>query len=131
VRKQKKAELLIEKFNNAGTTSIDDIAQKLNVTAADAENVSMANNYIAGIGNEPALVGTIFTEKAGKITKPIQGENGVCVVSVTSFKEPEPTKDYSNNMKQIADQRKSRSDFELFNALKEKANIEDNRGKFY
>lgn len=130
VRKQKKAEMLIEKFNGAGTSSIDAIAQKLNVTAADADNVSMSNNYIAGIGNEPSLVGVIFATKANQLTKPVKGDNGVAVVFVKSLIEPQPTKDYSNNLKQIADQRKSRSDYEVFNALKEKANIEDNRGKF-
>lgn len=130
VRKQKKAEMLIEKFNTAGTGSIDAIAQKLNVTAADADNISMSNNYVMGIGNEPSLVGVIFATKANQLTKPVKGDNGVSVVFVKSFKEPEPTKDYSNNLKQIADQRKSRSDYEVFNALKEKASIEDNRGKF-
>ena len=41
VRKQKKAELLIEKFNNASAASVDAIAQKLNVTATDAENITV------------------------------------------------------------------------------------------
>ena len=121
----------IVEFNTAKAASVDDIAKKLNVTAADADNVTLSNNYIAGLGNEATVVGTIFALKAGQITKPLKGDNGVSQVLVKSFKEPIPTKDYSANLKQLADQRKSRSDYEVFNALKEKANIEDNRGKFY
>ena len=131
VRKQKKGQLLAEKITNAGAGSIDAIAQKLNVTAADADNINFANGYVAGIGNEPKVIGTIFSTKPNQVTKPIIGDNGVTIVMVKSINEGVTTKDFSANIKQLADQRKSRSDYELFNALKEKANIEDNRGKFY
>lgn len=131
VRKIKKADILIEKFNKAGGATIDEIAQKLNTTATDADNVTFANNYIPGIGNEPAVVGTIYNAKANQITKPIKGDNGVAVVYIVSVKEAPPITDIPGNKKQITDQRKSRSDYEVFNALKEKANIDDNRGRFY
>ncbi len=131
VRKIKKGELLAEKITNAGGGSIDAIAQKLNVTAADADNINFTNGYAAGIGNEPKVIGAIFSTKPNQLTKPIIGDNGVTIVLVKSINEGVTTKDFSANIKQITDQRKSRSDYELFNALKEKANIEDNRGKFY
>ena len=131
VRKTKKADILIEKFNKASGTTIDEIAQKLNTTATDADNVTFANNYIPGIGNEPAVVGTIYNAKANQITKPIKGDNGVAVVYIVSVKEAPPITDIPGNKKQITDQRKRRSDYEVFNALKEKANIDDNRGRFY
>ena len=69
--------------------------------------------------------------KASQMSKPLKGDNAVTVIFIKSFKEPAPTTDYSANIKQILDQRKSRSDYELQNALKEKANVEDNRGRFY
>jgi len=131
VRKQKKAEVLIEKFKKASGTTVDDIASKLNVPAADGDNVNFANGYIPNFGNEPVIVGTIFAMKSGQVSQPIKGENGVAVVTVKSFQEPPATTDYSANIKTVSDTRKSRSDYEVFNALKEKANIEDNRGKFY
>ena len=49
---------------------------------------------------------------------------------VKSFNTPVETKDYSANMKQLKDQRNSRSEYEVLNTLKEKASIEDNRAKF-
>ncbi len=133
VIKEKKAELLIEKINKqaAGASSIEIVAQKLNVGAMDADNISMSNTYIPNAGNEPRVVGTAFAMKAGQLSKPIKGDNGVFMITVKSFTEPAATKDYETNRKQLTEQRKSRSEYEVFNALKEKAKIEDNRGKFY
>lgn len=130
-RKIKKAQMLLDKFNAAGTTDIDALAQKLNVTATDSVTVNFANSYIAGMGNEPAMVGTIFATKAGSTTKPIKGDNAVAVIMVKAITPAPPTTDFSANTKQLTDQRRSRSEYEIVNTLKEKANIEDGRSKFY
>jgi peptidyl-prolyl cis-trans isomerase D len=131
VRRQKKLDMLVEKFNGAGSGNVDAIAQKLNVTASDADGVNFANSFIAGMGNEPVIVGTVFGMKAGQTSKPVKGENSVVVVNVKSFTEPAATTDYSANTKQLAEQNRARSEYEIFNTLKEQANIEDFRGKFY
>lgn len=130
-RKQKKGEMLIEKMNATGAKSVDDMAAKLNTAAMDADNVSFASPFVPGLGNEPKLVGTAFGMKAGQLSKPIAGDNGVCVMFVKAFTEPVAKTDFSDNAKQLGDQRRSRSEYEVLNALKETANIEDNRGKFY
>jgi peptidyl-prolyl cis-trans isomerase D len=133
VKKEKKAEMLIEKFTKlAGSaTTLEDVAQKLNATVQEAEKVSLSSTFLAASGNEPRVAGNAFAMKQGQLSKPIKGDNGVYVIAVKSFTEIPVTKDYEANRKQILEQRKSRSDYDLFNALKEKANIEDNRGKFY
>ena len=131
VRKNKKAEKMIEKIEAAGATTIDALAQKMNTTTTDVEAINFQNPYVQGLGNEPKVVGTIFGMKQGTMSKPIQSESGVIVLYVKSISEPAAITDYSTNIKQIVDQRRSRSEYEVFNALKEKANVEDNRGKFY
>lgn len=130
-RRVKKGEMITEKMNTAGGKTVDEIAQKINAIAADAENVNFVNPYIQGLGSEPKVVGTIFGMKANMMSKPIAGDNGVCVVFVNSFTDPQPATDYSSNARSIADQRKSRSDYEVLNSLKEMSGIEDNRGRFY
>lgn len=130
-RKKKKGDMLIEKMNATGAKSVDDMAAKLNTAAMDADNVSFASPFVPGLGNEPKLVGTAFGLKAGQLSKPVAGDNGVCVLYVKSFTEPAPTTDYSSSGKQLSEQRRARSEYEVSNALKEAANVEDNRGKFY
>jgi peptidyl-prolyl cis-trans isomerase D len=132
-KKDKKAEMLMEKFKtkSAGATTIDAIAQTLGVNLVSAENVNFAGSYIQGIGNEPRLLGLMFTMKQGQVTPPVKGMNGVFVASVEKINEPAEPKDLSASQKQLGDQRKQRSEYEVFNALKEKAKVEDYRGKFY
>lgn len=130
-RKQKKAEMLVAKFEGAKAGSIDEIAAKLNITATDAENVNFVNGYVPGMGNEPKVVGAVFAMKQGQLSGPLTGETGVCVVFVKGFTEPGPTTDYSAQAKSLAEQRRSRSDYEVGAALKEKVGVEDNRGRFY
>lgn len=131
VRKEKKAEILKAKIKAAEATTIEALAQKLNITTTDVDAINFQNPYVQGLGNEPRVVGTIFGMKQGALSKPIRSESGVIVLYVKSFTEPEAITDFSVNKKELADQRRSRSEYEVFNALKEKANIEDNRGKFY
>ncbi len=133
VIKQKKGDLLVEKINKqaAGATTIDAVAQKMSVSATEVPNASMANTFIPSAGNEPRVIGTAFSTKEGELSKPVKGENGVFVFTVLKFIDPAPVKEYETNRKQLLDSRKGRSEYEVFNALKEKANIEDNRGKFY
>ena len=131
VRKQKKADMLVEKINSANASTVDALAQKLNSPAADADNITLSNPYLPGIGNEPKVVGAVFALKAGQMSKPVKGDNAVIVFSIKEIKEAPPATDYTMQSKQLADQRRSRADYEVFNALKEKAGIADNRGKFY
>jgi len=131
--KEKKAKMLMEQLSSKaqGATSIDAVATKLNVPAQPADNVSFASNYIQGIGAEPRLLGTIFSSKAGQLFKPVKGDNSVLVFVVEKVTEPPANKDYTAAQKQLMDSRASRSEGEVFSALKAKAKIEDNRGKFY
>ena len=68
--------------------------------------------------------------KAGNTSKAIKGDNGVFVVNVLSVKDAVLPQDFKGKQKEIEQMNTGRVDYELFDALKEKANIEDHRGKF-
>jgi peptidyl-prolyl cis-trans isomerase D len=80
---------------------------------------------------EPAVVGAIVTMKPNTVSAPIKGMNGVYVVSVNSFTEAVMPKDIKETRQQVTQQLQQRASYEVSNALREKANIEDRRGKFY
>jgi peptidyl-prolyl cis-trans isomerase D len=132
-KKDKKAVMLKEKAGEAanGATTIENIAAKLKTQVQLAENVTFANPNLQGAGREPAVVGSAFALKQGAISKPIEGNSGVYIVVVTNYSVPPALKDYAATKNQMLNNIKSRSDYELFNALKEKAQVEDNRGRFY
>jgi peptidyl-prolyl cis-trans isomerase D len=131
--KDKKAEMLMDRFNKqaAGASNIDAVGQKLNLPVMAAQNVLFSNGYIEGVGNVQRVVGTIFASKQGQLSKPVKGENEVIVFTVEQFGEPGSQKDYTTYQKQIMDSHSSRSEYETFNALKDKADVVDNLGRFY
>lgn len=130
--RDKKAETFIAEFNTkAGTSkSIDDIASKMGLTAEKADNLTFSAFNVAAIGREDALIGTATALKAGMTSKAIKGDNGVFVVSVASVTDAVLPKDFKGKQVEIERMNAGRVDYELFDAIKEKAGIEDHRGKF-
>ena len=79
--REKKAKMLAEK---AKGTSLEAIASANKVEVKTATGLSMNNPTIIGEGREPKVVGTAFGLKQNKVSNPIEGENGVYVIEVTS-----------------------------------------------
>ncbi|MES2514404.1 MAG: SurA N-terminal domain-containing protein [Bacteroidota bacterium] len=130
--RDKKAETFIKEFETkAGASkSIDDIAAKMGLTAEKSDNLTFSAFNVAAIGREDALIGTATAMKAGSTSKAIKGDNGVFVVSVASVKDAVLPADFKGKQQEIERMNGGRVDYELFDALKAKANIEDHRGKF-
>ncbi|HRH64439.1 MAG TPA: peptidyl-prolyl cis-trans isomerase, partial [Bacteroidia bacterium] len=132
-KKEKKAQQFAASFkaSMAGVASLDQLAPKVKSTVEKVENQAFANATVMGIGREGSLVGTLFTMKPNKISEPIKGDAGVFVVQVNEVIAAAPAKDYKNNQTQVQTNLKQRVDYELFEALKEKAEVQDGRAKFY
>ncbi len=133
-RKDKKAEMLIEKVSTAmtGASKLQDIGTKLQVPVTPITAQNFENNNIAYVGPDNLMVGTIFgTTSTGKIIGPIKGDNGVYVYSLTKF-NPAPTiQDYSQYKNEIQMQLSQRIESGSLDALKDIKNVKDNRFMFY
>ncbi len=131
--KDKKAEMLTEKFNNAlkDAKTIDELAAKLNTTVKTNDMLQFATAAFPEVGREPAITGTLLASDAGKMSQPLKGNNVVMVAIVVQFTDPQGEPDISTVRNQKLASLKQRSERDVPSALKEKANIEDNRGKFY
>lgn len=133
VKKERKAKDMEQKLNAQinGVSSIDAVASKLGQTALSAEKITFASGGIMGVGREPALVGTLFTLKPGQLSKVIKGNAGVYVVQLDSLSEPVMPKEFSGYKQMLTENFKQRASYEVFNVLKEKAEVKDYRIKFY
>lgn len=131
--RDKKAEKFIADLTAAksGVSSIDDLAKKVNETAVDAKDVTFAMYAIPGAGSEGSLLGTAVSIKQNTLSAPIKGKSGVFVIVVNNVKQVPAPKDYNDQKKRASGNTAMRVDYEVFDALKEEANIVDNRGKFY
>lgn len=133
VRNMVKGKMLKDKFDKAlaGASSIDQVAQKVGKSAIHVENVVFANPVIPGVALENAVVGTVFGLQPNKPSKAIEGNTGVYVVQVNGFTNPSAISDINGQKKQMLAAKAQRAWGSIFRALQDKAEIVDNRVKFF
>jgi len=129
---QVKAKQLTQKLQSAlnGASSIQQVAQKAGATVVPVENIVFANPVIPGLSLENKVIGTVFGMQPKKLSKAIEGSNGVYVVSLDSFLNPAPLTNTVREKEQISQTMMQQADNRLFEALKDKANVKDYRAKF-
>jgi len=122
--KEKKYQKLMAKMSGK---SLDDIAKSENVEVQQAE-VVFGKSELGRISREPLIVGAIFSGLAdGKMTQPLKGTSGVYVVKIKkSMKAPE-VPDYTAERNQLLTKRRGQVQSAALNALKDMAEIIDNR----
>ncbi|WP_242434615.1 peptidylprolyl isomerase [Hymenobacter amundsenii] len=132
VRNELKAEQIKQKLASAKGT-LEQMAQAYGASAQvkTADNVILSQGMIAGVGSEPTAVGRAFGLKVGQKSEPIAGDQGVFVVEPTSIQPAPPTTDLKAAQQQLVAQRTARADGLIFEAIKQHANVKDNRTKFF
>ena len=129
VRKEKKAQMLADKLKNAGS-DLASVASKLSTEVKEASGVNFTSFSIPSLGFEPAVIGTVCSLPEGKVSAPIEGNNGVYLAKVTSFTTNTDT-DLNGEKNRIAQSLGYRAGSQVFESLKKVAQIEDKRSKFY
>jgi len=133
VLNQVKAKQLAKKADDAlnGATTIDQVAQKVGKPAVKVENIVFANPIIPGVSQENKVVGTVFGLQPSKLSKSIDGNQGVYVVSVVDFVNPAQPQNLLTIKQQSLNSIKQRVPGSIFQVLKDKAKIVDRRVNFY
>jgi peptidyl-prolyl cis-trans isomerase D len=128
LRKEKKAERIIAA--NKGK-SLEDFASSNNQSLSSATALTVKSPTIPGAGREPLVVGTAFGMESGATSELIKGESGVFMLKLTGKEEAPALENYITYSTNLQTSSSARVSTEVFNALKEKADIEDNRSVFY
>ena len=120
VVKMKKGEQLSKKM--ASVTDLPKVAK----------NISFSSSRLNNDGVEYSVISTAVNSEKDKVSKPIVGENGVYVLKVSSITGGEISDDVNitndkNNAERMNSFRISR---EMFEAIKEAADVVDTRHKF-
>lgn len=128
LRNEKKAEKII---SSASGNSLQEIAASTNASVQNASALTMSAPTIPGAGNEPKVVGAAFGKKAGEETGFISGNNGVFKVRVLAVNEAPVLDNYTSYTNQLSTAVTQALSTNVFKALKERADIEDNRANFF
>lgn len=133
VLKRAKADKLVADIKAAasGAGSVTEIASKLGVTTQTAEHIVQANPIIPGVAVEPAVVGTVFGSELRTPSAPIRGTQGVYVVEVSGFVNPQTPDDLTAHQEQMEHAQRQRTWSALFRALHNQADIVDHRDRFF
>ena len=133
VRNELKAEQIKQKLNAAKGSTLEQMAQAYGPAAQvkTADNVVLAQAMIPGLGSEPLAVGRVFGLKPGQKSAPIAGEQGVLVVEPVSVQPAPAAADVQAARQQLAAQRTARTDGLIYEAIKQHADVKDNRTRFF
>ncbi len=127
-KQQKKGEQFLTEFKNAGST-VEQISSKLNLELKKQDNLTLVSHNVEGLGHDDVLVGTVAGTKQGTTSKAIVGDNGVFVVKINTITDPPPAINVNLQKMQNDQANGGRADYEVFNALKDKADIEDHKSR--
>lgn len=132
VKREKAKEYLYDKMMEANikSSSLEDLAKNLGTEIQTASNVTFTGFSIPGLGVENEVLANALALDEGERSGVIKGTNGVYVIKVTDIIESEPV-DTETEQNKLIRSYYSRVDFQAFETLKDLANIEDKRYKFY
>jgi peptidyl-prolyl cis-trans isomerase D len=137
VLNSKKANLIIKQNDNK--LSLKDLALNNNLEIKKALALNQKNATISGSGREPLLVGHAFGLDIDQISDFIIGENGVYKIKVLKKNIVSNNENYKSNksnfiisyQNQLLNASRPNLNNLIYQAVKKKAGIEDNRSLYY
>ncbi len=132
VRKRQKATII--KQNLAGQTgTLDEIAAAYGEGADvySSADLKMSSNTLPSAGFDPKAVGLAFSLDDGQRSEPFDGESGVLIMEMENRTTAPSMADYSPFKLPLQQNAQARGTFAIVEAIKEDADIVDQRYKFY
>ena len=127
LKNKKKAANIIAKIKGGSLASI---AASNKVTVMNAVDLTIENPSVPNAGYEPKVVGLAFSSKVGQVSKPIEGNSGVYVIATKVVAKAPAIKKFDDYIAKVKQQAVGNSG-RFMQALKEDADIVDNRADFY
>ncbi|MBU86930.1 MAG: peptidylprolyl isomerase [Flavobacteriaceae bacterium] len=129
IRNIEKAKLIIEE--NSDLKTLEDLASYNEITVNKALALNQKSATIADAGFEPLVVGHAFALPENEESDFIVGQNGVYKIRVIKKDSSMDLESYRAYKNQLIQSKRPTSTNSLYLALKENAEIEDNRSTYY
>lgn len=132
VEAEEKGKLIVKKLSSLSGT-LEEIAQAYGEGAQvySSSDLKLSTNSLPNVGFSPVGVGTAFGLKPGSRSVPFTDESGVLIIELENLTNALEVADYSIYKDQLLQRIVGRVSFDLSEAVKEFANIEDKRHRFY
>ena len=132
LREKIKGDVIKEKLSKL-SGSLNEIAEAYGSDANvfSTTDVKISTNSLANVGQAPKVMGAIFGMELNTQSQPLEANNGIVIVSVQNRTPAPEIADYNSYKNQLAQNRKNTVSFNIKSAIEEKAEIVDERYKFY
>ena len=127
LRKEKKGDALVAEMN--GKTMAQLASEGFRVDTV--RNINFASTYAGSIGNEPSLFARVAGAEVEKESAPIKGNTGAYIFKVISKEESAKPYNEKEEMVMLETREGYMNQYLSIEALKEAANIEDMRYRYY
>ena len=128
---KKKGEIAVEKMKACGT-DVNRMVNELGAESTTVSDVSIDSRVLSNFGVEADIVGTILGMKEGEQVGPIAGNSSAFIIKNVKVAEPATPADFADILRERTSQFNNKVlNKSVYNALKNKAKIEDNRANFY
>ncbi len=123
----KKAEIIKKKMNG---NSLEAVSKASGASVLTASGVTIKSPVIPNIGMEAKVIGKAFNLAAGKTSGLIEGNTGIFMIKTKAVVKAANLPSYATYINQDRTQNQAYSVSKAYAAIKEKAEIKDNRGNF-
>lgn len=131
VIRQKKAQMLTEKINeNKVEGDLAATAQKLDKSLT-TQGITFATSNLTGYGSEPKVIGYATGMEVNAISNPVEGDRAVYMLKLTGITPGEQLQSYDSEQARLDTEMQNLATNKIFETLKEGAQIEDNRARFF
>lgn len=129
VRNEKKADAIAAKMKDK--SDLQALAQELGTTVQNSGNLAFSANTLPGGYSDVKVIGSIFGLENGATSAPLKGDQAVYVAHMNTLTAAGEMPEGAEDRKALTDRVRNRANGQVFNALKEAADVTDNRAKFY
>ncbi len=129
--RDKKAEKIIADIQAKNCTSLEACGTTLDLPVQSVKFLNFGTNRITGIGTEPVLNAVAPLSEVNKMSKPVKGNLGVYIFKVTDKHESNTEFNLERQKQMMDSQNAYRYMYQSVRALRDNANVEDYRIRFY
>lgn len=128
---QKKGDKIASELAAKNLTSIEAYADAMNASLDSVKFVNFGTRRIAGIGVEPKLNAEVSLAQVDQVSAPVKGNNGVYVFKVYAKNKENKAYNEADEVRALEAPNMYRFGYQAIQSLVGKADVEDNRIRFY
>ena len=128
---QKKGEKIAADLKAKALTSVEAYADAMGSRVDSVKFINFGTRRIAGVGVEPKMNAMVSIAEVGQVSEPVAGNNGVYVFKVYDRNKDAKEFNEAEEIRTLDASNAYRFGFQAIQSLVNKADVEDNRVRFF